>query len=366
MRIIAGQYRRRIIHALDGLVTRPMPDRVRESLFAMLGTRVQKASVLDLFAGSGAIGLEALSRGAASCLFVERDRAAAAMLDHNISLLGCGDRARVVLGDALGMSVVARAPRPLDLAFLDPPYPLVKQAIGWDRVRQQATALAEALAPDGFLVLRTPWPFEVQIEGAPGEGESNQPAESEDRSDEAAGGAHTPAEGESAPPGVARSGLPPRSKKKQKYKRDRPRWHEMDEATRQQRLARDGSMRRGSEGPESPLAGLAGRGVRPPGKATSDSADMRSPHGPRGPQAPRGLHGSADGRGSDVTANEAFDLEDDHAGTDGAGDAVVVHGSPAPPVPAALVRPGDLKIPSLRGPETHAYGTTAVHWYMKA
>lgn len=161
MRIIAGAFRRRNLISPPGMNTRPMPDRVKESLFSMLGTRVQDANVLDAFAGSGAVGLEALSRGAKSCLFVEMDKRAAEVLQQNIAMFKCEDRATVVRGDALGLSIVARCPRPLDLAFFDPPYPLVQTPIGWRRVTDQCVAIASLLSDTGFVILRTPHPHQL-------------------------------------------------------------------------------------------------------------------------------------------------------------------------------------------------------------
>lgn len=163
MRIIAGDYRRRTLYSPPGMTTRPIPDRVKESLFSILGLRIDGAALLDCFAGSGSIGLEALSRGAASCMFVEKDRHSADTLEKNIDLLGesCRERATVVRGDALGLSVVARCPRPLDLAFFDPPYPLVQTRLGWERVVRQCSAVAALLADDGFLMVRTPLPHAV-------------------------------------------------------------------------------------------------------------------------------------------------------------------------------------------------------------
>ena len=120
MRIIAGSWRGRPIVAPKGDATRPTADRTREALFSMLVSRIgsfEDLAVADLFAGSGALGLEALSRGAASCLFVEQDKAALDALRANIAKLGAkGDvRAQSVL--ALGV-----APAPLDLVLMDPPY----------------------------------------------------------------------------------------------------------------------------------------------------------------------------------------------------------------------------------------------------
>ena len=121
MRIVAGRWRGRPLIAPKGDTTRPTADRTREALFSMLASRLgsfDELVVADLFAGSGALGLEALSRGAASCLFVEQDRAALEALRANVAKLGATSvdiRAQSVL--ALGP---ARAP--IDLVMMDPPY----------------------------------------------------------------------------------------------------------------------------------------------------------------------------------------------------------------------------------------------------
>lgn len=120
MRIIAGAWRGRALAAPQGDTTRPTSDRAREALFSMLASRIgsfEGLAVADIFAGTGALGLEALSRGAAHCTFVERDRAALAALKANIAALGAGTRAAVRAGAAEGF-----AGGPFDLAFLDPPY----------------------------------------------------------------------------------------------------------------------------------------------------------------------------------------------------------------------------------------------------
>jgi 16S rRNA G966 N2-methylase RsmD len=160
MRIIAGEYRSRRLHTpKDALTTRPIPDRVKESVFGMLRGHLEGASVLDCFAGTGAFGLEALSRGAARCVFVERDRKVAELLQLNVDTLGCADRAEVVKGDALGPAALTRAPRPVTIAFFDPPYPLVLDPEGWARVSRQFGRVIDLLTNDGFAILRTPWPF---------------------------------------------------------------------------------------------------------------------------------------------------------------------------------------------------------------
>lgn len=121
MRIIAGEWRGRTIEAPPGRATRPTADRVRETLFSMLASRIgsfEDLRVADLFAGSGALGFEALSRGAASATFVESDARAAAAIRRNADKLGAAERVRVIASSALAL------PRsdPFDLIFADPPY----------------------------------------------------------------------------------------------------------------------------------------------------------------------------------------------------------------------------------------------------
>jgi 16S rRNA (guanine966-N2)-methyltransferase len=160
MRIIAGEFRRRLLHTpKDDAITRPIPDRVKESLFGLLRGHCEGANVLDCFAGTGAIGLEAVSRGAARCVFVERDRRAAELLQRNIDELGCEDRCELVRSDALGPAALSRAPRPVDLAFFDPPFPVVLDPEGWERVKRQFGRIVDLLSDTGFAVLRTPWPL---------------------------------------------------------------------------------------------------------------------------------------------------------------------------------------------------------------
>lgn len=130
MRIIAGQWRGRPLVAPPGAGTRPTADRVRETLFNMLASRLgsfEDLAVADLFAGSGALGLEALSRGAASCLFVEEERFALDAIRANVARLGAsGAEVRA------GRAERATPARPLDLVFADPPYGtgLAQRAIG--------------------------------------------------------------------------------------------------------------------------------------------------------------------------------------------------------------------------------------------
>jgi 16S rRNA (guanine(966)-N(2))-methyltransferase RsmD len=168
MRIIAGEFRsRRLLTPRDDAVTRPIPDRVKESLFGLLRGHCEGAAVFDGFAGTGAIGLEAVSRGAERCVLVERDKSAAELLRRNIEALGVQDRCDLVVGDALGPGALARCPRPVRLVFLDPPYALVRDPVGWKRVRAQLEKLIDLLTEDGIAALRTPWPFWLESSSEP-------------------------------------------------------------------------------------------------------------------------------------------------------------------------------------------------------
>lgn len=150
MRIIAGSRKGARIFAPKGHATRPTADRVREAAFNLIGP-VEGASVLDLFAGSGAMGLEALSRGAASVLFVDSDRQACRTIERNLAKLHLSGAA-VLRRDALrALAEEAAAGRRYDLIFVDPPY---------HRFRTVQTALAghlpALLADGGLAVIETP------------------------------------------------------------------------------------------------------------------------------------------------------------------------------------------------------------------
>lgn len=165
MRIISGEFRRRLLETpRDANTTRPIPDRVKESLFQVLRGHFEDSIVFDAFSGTGAIGLEAVSRGASRCVLVERDKKVAEILKRNIETLGCEDRCELVVGDALGVGALARCPKPCHLVFMDPPYPLVREATGFRRVMDQMSKLIDRLDDTGYAVLRTPWPLFV-VEG---------------------------------------------------------------------------------------------------------------------------------------------------------------------------------------------------------
>jgi 16S rRNA (guanine966-N2)-methyltransferase len=148
MRIIAGELRGRVLKSAQTSMLRPTTDRVRESVFNILAARIDfdGLAVLDLFAGTGALGIEALSRGAARCDFVESDRKAAAVIKENLSTLGLVGRSRVVQRDAL--KFLAESDATYDLIFADPPY----AATIFDRLTRDVVTLGR-LAPEGLFVL---------------------------------------------------------------------------------------------------------------------------------------------------------------------------------------------------------------------
>jgi 16S rRNA (guanine966-N2)-methyltransferase len=120
VRVIAGAAKGRRLQSPRGTATRPLTSRVREALFSSLGPVTKGARVLDLYAGSGSMGLEALSRGAESCVFVERARPALAALRANVATIGLGGE---VVADDVDR-FLERTGGPYDLVFVDPPYAL--------------------------------------------------------------------------------------------------------------------------------------------------------------------------------------------------------------------------------------------------
>lgn len=134
MRVIAGDMRGRRLIAPKGTATRPTTDRVREALFSSLaslaGPDLGAESVLDAFAGSGALGIEALSRGALRATFIERDKSALTALRANISTLGLDDRTRIIIGNAFSLAERTVAGAPFALILLDPPYTLDPTEVG--------------------------------------------------------------------------------------------------------------------------------------------------------------------------------------------------------------------------------------------
>jgi 16S rRNA (guanine966-N2)-methyltransferase len=128
MRVIAGAYRGRPLKAPPGTSTRPTSDRVREALFSILGD-ISGARVLDLFAGSGALGIEALSRGASEAVFVEQSRRAAGVIRANLRAVG-DPQAKIRVESVPIYLARAGEQSPFDLVFLDPPYSSATQLGG--------------------------------------------------------------------------------------------------------------------------------------------------------------------------------------------------------------------------------------------
>uniref|UniRef100_Q01NW0 Putative methyltransferase n=1 Tax=Solibacter usitatus (strain Ellin6076) TaxID=234267 RepID=Q01NW0_SOLUE len=135
MRIIAGEYRSRKLKSLPGDATRPTSDRLRETIFDILQTRIEGAVFVDAYAGTGAVGIEALSRGARHVFFLEKNRAALDAIRENLASLKAERRATVYAGAVL---VTLERCRTADIVFLDPPY---------DQEREYAAAL-ELLGAD--------------------------------------------------------------------------------------------------------------------------------------------------------------------------------------------------------------------------
>ena len=160
MRIISGTWRSRPLVAPKGDTTRPTADRTRETLFSMLTSRLgsfEGLQVLDLFSGSGALGLEALSRGAAYCVFVEQDRAALEALESNIAKLGAGSQSEVRRGSAL---MLGPARKPFDLILMDPPYGTGAGAVALDKLARLGW-----IAPGALISIETGNREDTEVKG---------------------------------------------------------------------------------------------------------------------------------------------------------------------------------------------------------
>ena len=149
MRVITGSARGRRLKELEGMETRPTTDRVKEGLFSALHFDIEGRKVLDLFAGTGQLGIECLSRGAASAVFVDRRADAVKLIRENLRLTELEDRARVIAGDS--MEYLRSIREPFDIIFLDPPYAagLLEPAIAH-------IAKFDILAPHGIIAAEHP------------------------------------------------------------------------------------------------------------------------------------------------------------------------------------------------------------------
>lgn len=156
IRLISGIYGGRILEGSGTDRTHPMSERVRNSMFSIIGSEIQGARVLDVFAGSGSLGLEALSRGAESATFVERDRIAQKVIDANITTLGI-DKDQAKLVKAPVASWLRTTDKDLfDVIFIDPPYN--------DMQLSTVAKISGLLKPNGLMVLSYPGNGEVPTE----------------------------------------------------------------------------------------------------------------------------------------------------------------------------------------------------------
>jgi len=154
MNIIAGSARGLRLRVPKGTQVRPTSGRVRTSLFSILAPRIEGARVLDLFAGCGSLGLEALSRGAAFCCFVELARPALAALEENLARSRLGDRAEVLRHDALTATTVLESLAPFDLVLIDAPYQPLRERPRRFLDFLEALASGPVLAPDAIVVVQ--------------------------------------------------------------------------------------------------------------------------------------------------------------------------------------------------------------------
>jgi len=149
MRIISGTLRGKKLHAFKGTAIRPTSDRTREAVFNILSSRIPGAHVLDLFAGTGAMGIEALSRQAAAAVFVDKTPAAITLIKKNINACGLGFKTRIIQWDIeRSLACLGAAKPPFDLIFLDPPYGQNLAETALSHLIQ-----AKALAAGAFLAL---------------------------------------------------------------------------------------------------------------------------------------------------------------------------------------------------------------------
>lgn len=160
MRIIAGEWGGRRLLAPPGDDTRPTADRTRETLFSMLTSRLgdfEGLKVADFFAGSGALGLEALSRGAATCLFAEQDPAALKIIAHNVAALKAREKCDVRAESVLSLG---KAKAPLDLVLMDPPYGTGAGAVALDKLNRFGW-----FAPSCWIVIETAKDEKIDVDG---------------------------------------------------------------------------------------------------------------------------------------------------------------------------------------------------------
>ncbi len=156
MRVIAGTRKSLTLKTVAGMSTRPTTDRVKETLFNIIAPDVPGCAFLDVFAGSGAIGIEALSRGARRCCFVEQSAKAAAVISENLKRTRFTDSATVVRRNALDMEAIPRGEGPFDIVFMDPPYDrgleraVLERIVKTGHVKEDTMYIVEASAGTDF------------------------------------------------------------------------------------------------------------------------------------------------------------------------------------------------------------------------
>ncbi|PXA03803.1 methyltransferase [Coraliomargarita sinensis] len=163
MRITGGAARGIPLTAPKGRDTRPATDQLREAVFSSLGSRIEGARVADLFAGTGAYGLEAMSRGAASGCFVENSREVVACLKKNLAaaLKSCGTKPSDWHVLAQKVDRVSKNLGPFEIVFMDPPYAMIEESIPGIFVQH----IAEILTPDGLACIEMPGNLEINLPG---------------------------------------------------------------------------------------------------------------------------------------------------------------------------------------------------------
>lgn len=157
MRVIAGSARGMPLQSLEGEKTRPIQDRTKGSLFNIVSGVIPDSHILDMYAGTGSIGIEALSRGAASCIFVENDRTAVEVIKKNLEVTKLRDKAQVLLSDVFEVvPYLERNKVKVDIVFTTPPYPLVEKSAYRDNLLVLLSVLCskQIVQPDGFIILQ--------------------------------------------------------------------------------------------------------------------------------------------------------------------------------------------------------------------
>ena len=149
MRVIAGSARSLVLATVEGFDVRPTTDRIKETLFNMLQPHIPGCRFLDIFAGSGAIGIEALSRGASEAVFIEQNRTAVKCIKYNLEHTKLADEAKVIATDFLaGLEQLKLEKKPFDIIFMDPPYDK-----GLEQRALTALAGSKLITPETLIVV---------------------------------------------------------------------------------------------------------------------------------------------------------------------------------------------------------------------